>query len=223
MKDNVIIKMFPNGITLHLNPEVDFGQLLEEMALKFSSGRQFFRDARVALAMEGRKLTETEEHLIVTTIQNNSDIEITCILDKDEEKNQPFVKAIQKVDLQYSDNCGYFYRGTLKDNEKIDIESAIVIVGDVYPGSVVTAQKDIIILGGLYGEAYAGVGSEGSHYIIALEMSPEKMKIGDFRYKPKDKSRWGFKPKVQPKIAYVKENHIVMESITKELLESLPF
>ena len=54
-------------------------------------------------------------------------------------------------------------------------------------------------------------------------MSPEKLKIGDFRYKPKDKPRWGFKPKVQPKIAYVKEKHIVMEPITKELLEFLPF
>ena len=34
---------------------------------------------------------------------------------------------------------------------------------------------------------------------------------------------WGIKPKVQPKIAYVKEKHIVMEPITKELLEFLPF
>ena len=50
-------------------------------------------------------------------------------------------------------------------------------------------------------------------------MSPEKLKIGDFRYFSKEKARWGIKPKVQPKIAYVKDNQIVSEPITKELLE----
>ena len=102
------------------------------------------------------------------------------------------------------------------------MNSSVVILGDVCPGSIISASKDIIILGGLYGEAHAGVGSKDTHYIAALEMSPEKIKIGDFRYKTKEK-RWGFKTKTQQKIAYVKDNHIVMESITKELLEFLPF
>lgn len=223
MKDNIIIKKFPNGITLHLNSEISFEALLGELAAKFDQSRQFFRDARVALALEGRELSEEQERQIVTVIHNNSDVEIICIVGKNDETNRNFVKAIQKVDLQHTDNFGHFYRGTLKNNQKIEMESSIVILGDVYPGSTVTASKDIIILGGLYGEAYAGVGSEESHYIVALEMSPEKLKIGDFRHKPKDKPRWGIKPKVQPKIAYVKEKHIVVEPITKELLEFLPF
>lgn len=224
MKDNIIIKKFPHGITLHLNPELPFEKLLEEVALKFSASRQFFRDAKVALAIEGVELDDGQERQIVTAIRNNSDVEIICIIGKNEETNRNFVKAIQKVDMQHTDNFGHFYRGTLKNNQKIEIESSLVILGDVYPGCVVSASKDIIILGGLYGEAYAGVGStEENHYIIALEMSPEKMRIGDFRYKAKDKPRWGIKPKVQPKIAYVKENHIIMEPITKELLEHLPF
>lgn len=223
MKDNITIKKFPNGITLYLNPEISFELLLEELAVKFTHSRQFFRDARVALALDGRELSDDEERQIVTTIHNNSDMEIICIIGKNEETDRNFVKAIQKVNMQHTDNFGHFYRGTLKNNQKIEMESSIVILGDVYPGSTVTATKDIIILGGLYGEAYAGVGSEDSHYIVALEMSPEKLKIGDFRYKPKDKPRWGIKPKVQPKIAYVKNKHIVMEPITKELLEFLPF
>lgn len=223
MKDNILIKKFPNGITLHLNPEISFETLLEELAQKFNTSRHFFRDARVALAIEGITLDDTKERQIVTTIQENSDVKIICIVGKNDETNRNFVKAIQKVDMQHTENFGHFYRGTLKNNQKIEMDSSIVILGDVYPGCTVTASKDIIILGGLYGEAHAGVGSEDSHYIAALEMSPEKLKIRDFRYKPKDKPRWGIKPKVQPKIAYVKEKHIVTEPITKELLEYLPF
>ena len=224
MKDNIIIKKFPNGITLHLNPEIKFDLLLEELAVKFNQSRNFFRDAKVALALEGRVLSEAEEREIIKTIHNSSDLSIICIVGKNEETDRNFVKAIQKVNMQHTDNYGHFYRGTLKNNQKIDIEdSSIIILGDVHPGCVVTASKDILILGGLYGEAHAGVGNEDSHYVVALEMSPEKLKIGDFRYTPKDKPRWGIKSKVQPKIAYVKDKHIVTEPITKDLLEYLPF
>ncbi len=222
MKDNILIKKFPNGIRLYLNPELAFDELLDEIATKFNQSRQFFRDARVALAFEGRDLTEEEERRIITTIQLNSDIDVLCIIGKNEETDRNFVKAIQKVDFQHTDNYGHFYRGTLKNNQKIELDSSVVILGDVYPGSCIVASKDIIILGGLYGEAYAGVGSEDGHYIVALEMSPEKIKIGDFRYKPQEKHRWGIKPKVQPKIAYVKDKHIVIDPITKDLLENLP-
>jgi len=224
MKDNILIKKFPNGITLHLNSEINFKLLLEELATKFQQSRNFFRDAKVALALEGRILSDDEERLIVKTIHDNSDLTIICIVGKNEETDRNFVKAIQKVNAQHTDNYGHFYRGTLKNNQKVDMEdSSIVILGDVYPGCIVTASKDIIILGGLYGEAHAGVGTEDGHYIVALEMSPEKIKIGDFRYNSKDRTRWGIKPKVQPKIAYVKDKHIVTEPITKDLLEYLPF
>ena len=223
MKDNILIKKFPNGIRLYLNPELDFEDLLKEIASKFSQSRQFFRDARVALAFDGRELSDEEERRVITTIQLNSDIDVLCIIGKNEDTDRNFVKAIQKVDFQHTDNYGHFYRGTLKNNQKIELDSSVVILGDVYPGSCIVASKDIIILGGLYGEAYAGVGSEGTHYIVALEMSPERIKIGDFRYKPQEKHRWGIKPKVQPKVAYVKDNHIVIEPITKDLLENLPY
>ena len=223
MKDNIIIKKFPNGIKLCLDDKIPFEDLLKEIAHKFNQNRQFFRDAKLALSFEGRELSEEEERYIVTTIQLNSDIDILCIVGKNDETERNYVKAIQKVDYQQTDNYGHFYRGTLKNNQKIEVDSSIVILGDVYPGSCVIASKDIIILGGLYGEAHAGVGTDAEHYIVALEMSPEKIKIGEFRYKPNEKSRWGIKPKVQPKIAYVKDEHIVTEAITKDLLEHLPF
>ena len=183
MKDNITIKTFPDGITLYLNPEITFENLMEELASKFMTGRQFFRNARMALAIEGMDLSDVQERQVINTIQNNSDVKIICIVGKNEETNKNFIKAIQKVDSQHTDNYGHFYRGTLKNNQKIEMESSIIILGDVYPGSCVSSTKDIIVLGGLYGEAYAGVGNEDGHYIVALEMSPEKIKIGDFRYK----------------------------------------
>lgn len=223
MKENINIKKFSNGITLFLNPDISFEELLEELAVKFQQSRRFFSDAKIALAIDGREVTDEEERQIVNTIHSSSDLRIVCLIGKNEDTNRTFVKAIQKVDMQHTENIGRFYRGTLKNNQRIETESSIVILGDVYSGSCVTAAKDIIIIGALYGEAYAGTDGEEGHYIAALEMSPEKIKIGDFRYKHKEKKHWGIKPKVQPKIAYVKDKHIAVEPITKELLEILPF
>ena len=114
---------------------------------------------------------------------------------------------------------GQFYKGTLKNREVIETENSIVVLGDVYPGSAVISAGNIIILGGLYGEAYAGGSGREDCYIVALEMEPERLKIGDFKYKTNAKQlKWGIHPKVQPKIAHLKNGKIVFDPLTKELL-----
>ena len=221
MKNSVMIKSFQSGIALHLNPETEFDQLLEEVGTKFRQAQNFFKDAKMALTIEGRQVNTEEEKRILEVIGQNSSLDIVCLICKNKEDDQVFVKAVQRAKTEQLDNIGRFYRGTLKNGQTIETESSIVILGDVYPGSCVTATKDIVIIGSLCGEAYAGSNGETGHFIAALEMSPEKMKIGDFRYRPSEKHKWGIRPKVQPKIAYVKDRQIVMEPITKDLLEFL--
>ena len=79
----------------------------------------------------------------------------------------------------------------------------------------------MIVLGGLYGEAYAGENGQPGAFVAALEMEPERIKIGDFKYKMTGKqSKWGIRPKIQPKIAYVKNDKITFEALTKDLPET---
>ncbi len=226
MKNSVIIKSFPSGIVLHLDPEPPFDVLLADVEDKFRESSGFFKDAKMALSIRGRSLSDQEERQILDAISDNSKLRIICLVGEDDATNQNFVKALQQTD--FSDGSGLgsegqFYRGTLKNGQVLETESSIVILGDVYPGSAIISARDIIILGGLYGEAYAGGNGSNGHYVAALEMSPERLKIGDFKYKTKEKnSKWSIKPKVQPKIAYVRDNRVVLESLTKELLSELP-
>ena len=225
MKQSVIIKSFPNGIVLHLSEADTFEEILQETAIRFRESRDFFKDAKMALSITGRKLTEEEENTLLNIISENSDIHILCLVSDDEDTDRMFIKAISETDFSEDGNgnsAGQFYKGTLKNGEVLETEYSIVILGDVYPGSAIISARDIIVLGGLYGEAYAGGNGSDGHYVAALEMSPEKLKIGDFKYHAKEKSKWGIKPKVQPKIAYVKNKKIVMDSLTKELLSDMP-
>ncbi len=225
MSNSVIIKSFPSGIVLHLDKEIPFEELLMDIGDKFRESSGFFKDAKMALSIKGRDLTDQEEAQVLNAITTNSRLRIICLVGEEGETNQGFVKALQQTDLSSEhalNNEGHFYRGTLKNGQVLETESSIVILGDVYPGSAIISARDIVILGGLYGEAYAGGNGGKGHYVAALEMSPERIKVGDFKYKPKDKSKWPIKPKIQPKMAYVRDEKIVIEPLTKDLLSDLP-
>lgn len=222
MKDAVLIKSFPNGITLLMREDASMEEILQELTVKFTEARNFFGSSTMALSMEGRKVTEAEEILILDTIRVNSNVRIACIVGHDDDTNKNFIKALQHMDKKLSGTeGGQFYKGTLKNREVIETENSIVVLGDVYPGSAVFSAGNIIILGGLYGEAYAGGDGREDAYIVALEMEPERLKIGDFKYKTNAKQlKWGIHPKVQPKIAHLKGGKIVFDPLTKELLGS---
>lgn len=222
MKDAVVIKSYQNGISLLLNPECSFDEILDEVTTKFAESKGFFGDARMALSIDGKELNDGEQLKLVDAIRTHSDIHIICVVGKDEATEQYFIKALEQVDKHFAkeDTGGQFYKGSLKNNQVIETERSIVILGDVYPGSAVISAHDIIVLGGLYGEAYAGANGEEGHYVVALEMAPERLKVGDFKYKSSKPAKWGIKPKIQPQIAYVKNDKLVLESLTKELLSA---
>ena len=205
-----------------MNPDVVFEQLLQEIGAKFQSSRAFFGSASVALSIEGRILNAEEEMAVLRVIQENRDLNVMCIIGKDDALNNNFIKAIQTLQNRLpSGNYMQVYGGTLKDNDVIETEESILVLGDVNPGCSITSSKNIIILGGLYGEAFAGKESGEEAYVIALEMEPTTLVIGDFKYRQSKKSKWIIQPKLQPNVAVVRENNVELLPLTKEILENL--
>ncbi|MBQ7066180.1 MAG: septum site-determining protein MinC [Lachnospiraceae bacterium] len=225
MTNYVNIKSFPHGLKVFLDEKATFDELLNEIVIKFKDSEKFFKNTKIAITFEGRTLTDSEERQIIGAIVSACDIQITCIVGKDQETEHTFLKAVTQMAYEEAQNTGQFYKGTLKDGQLLETEKSIVILGDVYPNASIISKKNIVILGGLYGEAYAGADG-ANHFIIALDMAPQKLRIGDFRGQLTEKqNRWLIKPKHVPKIAYVKDNRIVFEDIkfTEELLNALVF
>lgn len=224
MKNAVIVKSFRNGITLYLDGNMEFEQLLEEVADKFKESKEFFRDATVAVSFEGRDLSFEEEDRLIEAVRVNSQLNITCIVGEDEEKSRIYGKALEayRRKREEEESVGQFYRGTLRKGQILETESSIIVLGDVNPGSSVIAAGDIVVLGSLRGNAYAGGNGRPGHYVAALEMAPQKIKIGDFKYITNEKQRLtryaGHSPKIQPQTAYVEKERIILKPITNELL-----
>lgn len=220
MTNHVSIKSFPHGLKVYMNEEALFEEIVKEISTKFKESEKFFKNTKTALTFEGKKLTEEEERILVNEIVSACSIQIVCIVGRDEETEHTFLKAISQLEYEQAENAGQFYKGNLKDGQVLETEKSIVILGDVFPNSTIISKKNIVILGGLYGEAYAGADGQ-NHFVLALDMAPQKLRIADAKGKFSEKqNKWLIKPKQVPKIAYLKQNTVVIEEIkfTEELL-----
>ena len=101
----------------------------------------------------------------------------------------------------------------------LETDSSVIILGDINPGAEVVSSGNIVILGTLYGYARAGKDNNRSCFIVALEMKPTGIAIGDLENKDGIKGAI-FKNK-QARIAYVEEETIKVETITTALLNRL--
>lgn len=217
----ITIKSFSNGIRLYMDSECSFDEILKEVDKKFTESAGFFKNSKLAVSLEGRSLTEDQERLIVNTMESCANMSILYIIGKDDDSAINFKKNNDKPYFEannYSSSCE-IYKGDVKKNVVLEFDTSVIIVGDVEPDAIVKSSEDIIVLGGLYGNAYAGFNNENSHFVFAAEMSPQRLLIGPYRYITKEKSFWSIKPKYQNKIAYVMDNKVVVENCSRKIFE----
>ena len=217
----IVIKSYKGGIALHLNEEEPFDELLDEIAAKFEESRKFFRDASLALSIEGRSLDTEEEKAIIQTIDEHSDVNIICLVGRNEETDRGFIKALKRVELQREENNGRFYTGDVNDGEVIESEGSLVVIGSVRSGGTVAATKDIIVLGELSGDAYAGLDNKEGHFITAARMNPHMCKIGQLSLNKSVGKGLFDKKKNVPCIVYENNGELISDILGPETIENV--
>ena len=218
MRNAVVIKSSKAGMTVILDPELPFGELLDAIGKKFSESARFWGSVQMTLTLEGRDLTAAQEFAIVDTITKNSQIEVLCLLDTDAERIERCEKALNDKLMELNSQTGQFYRGTLKRGDCLESEASIVIIGNVDHGARVTAKGNVIVLGELKGTETAGVSGNPQAVVMALDMAPLQIRIGDMssRFNERNK-RLGR----GPMIALAEDGAIVMRSLKKSFLNNM--
>ena len=218
MHNAVVIKSSKAGMTVILDPDLPFGELLDAIGKKFSESARFWGSVQMTLTLEGRDLTAAQEFAIVDTITKNSQIEVLCLLDTDAERIERCEKALNDKLMELNSQTGQFYRGTLKRGDCLESEASIVIIGNVDHGARVTAKGNVIVLGELKGTVTAGVSGNPQAVVLALDMAPLQIRIGDLssRFNERNK-RLGR----GPMIALVEDGAIVMRSLKKSFLNNM--
>ena len=235
MSQTVMIKSNKYGINLILEKEVAFEELLAAIIQKFEESEKFFKNAKMAISFEGRELSGEEEQQILDAIAAHTSIEILCVIDNDEEnaektkqKIDARMEAVQKEYAKAMSSSGEFYRGTLRSGQVLESDASITILGDVNPGATVSSGGNVVVLGALKGNAQAGIYGNDDCFILALEMDPIQIQIGNLIAKSPDKQktrrRISRKDKTESnelQIAIAREGSIYIEPVSKKILNNI--
>ena len=113
MTNYVNIKSFPHGLKVFLDEKATFDELLNEIVIKFKDSEKFFKNTKIAITFEGRTLTDSEERQIIGAIVSACDIQITCIVGKDQETEHTFLKAVTQMAYEEAQNTGQFLKRSM--------------------------------------------------------------------------------------------------------------
>jgi len=96
------------------------------------------------------------------------------------------------------------HEGTIRSGDRISSDGDLCIIGDVNPGAIVYAKKNIYVWGKLLGIAFAGKGGSKNSSIASLYLNPLQLRIADvIAIGPKDKPK-----NYYPEIAVVEKDTI---------------
>lgn len=96
MKNTVIIKGNKYGITIVLDKEISFSQLLKDLSIKLENAEEFFdSDKQLAVTFEGRELSNEEMDELLYVITENSKLNIQYVMDHNDDVEATFFDIIQ--------------------------------------------------------------------------------------------------------------------------------
>ena len=179
-------------------------------------------------------------------IQEETEMNILCIVDLDKDRDALFEAAVKtQTELQeempgtttaHNNNAGgtsegLFYKGTLRSGQVLESETSVIVLGDVNPGGRIISAGNVIVLGSLRGNVFAGANGDEHAFVVALEMNPMQIKIADVIARSSDSAQI-YKKKttpskksknkgVMPKISFVEDGNIYIEELTSDILEDI--
>ncbi|MCR8539625.1 MAG: septum site-determining protein MinC [Prochlorococcus marinus CUG1439] len=132
------------------------------------------------------------------TVLAGKSLKIDSTFVKEQEvKNKLLIVNSKKDDI--------LHEGTVRSGDRISSNGNLCIIGDVNPGAIVFAKKNIHVWGKLLGIAFAGRGGNNNASISSLYLNPLQLRIADvIAIGPKDMRKTSY-----PEIAVI-ENQTIM-------------
>jgi septum site-determining protein MinC len=99
------------------------------------------------------------------------------------------------------------HKGTVRSGDRISSSGNLCIIGDVNPGAIVSATKNIYVWGKLLGIAFAGKNGNKNASIASLYLNPLQLRIADVvAIGPKEKPK-----NCYPEIAVINKQTIIIK------------
>ena len=218
MNNAVVIKGTTYGFSVYMDEQADFATITKEVGEKFKESAKFFGNAKMAISFSGKVLTDEQQRQLLDVIAENSEVQIVCVIDKNSETEEEHRRSLEEHLQAMDSSNGQFYKGNLRSGQVLETETSIIILGDVNQGATITSKGNIIVLGALLGNVYAGAGGNENAFVMALDLDPVQIRIADTIARAPDKvgkMLWKREKEQtkEPKIAFRSGDNIFIEPV----------
>jgi septum site-determining protein MinC len=217
----VALRAYRDGLHLIIRPHLSIEEVEEAIQQEMSRMNQPLIGASVQIDLKCPILKEEEMSYLKSKLQETYNLTVRSIEALDEQASPPIAAAPtthaiqQRTDMQNSRDSEpsrivpYTIRSGQTENFP---QGSLIIYGDVNSGAEVKAGGDIVVLGALRGNAHAGINGRLSAVVIAMDLVPVQLQIGNFiNRRPINQ-----KPRGYPEIARIGvEDVIIVEKFVK--------
>lgn len=222
MNEYVVLKGKKDRLVIELNKDIEFDALVKKFSQKIKQAKSVIGNIDIAIEFTNRKLSETEENILLEIINKESDIKITFIFSEQMPPKKHLLINQQKDITE--EGITKFFKGTLRSGHSLVYNGNVVVLGDVNPGAIIKAKGNVIVLGYLNGTVYVGDDEGTDAFIGAFSLNPIQMKIGHIIAKNPSVNVLEVnqvKRSTDYEVAYAKDGKIFVEKFNKETLNKM--
>ena len=217
----VALRAYRDGLHLIIRPHLSIEEVEKAIRQEMSRMNQPLMGASVQIDLKCPTLKEEEMSYLKSKLQETYNLTVRSIEAVDEQAPPPIAAAPtthaiqQRTDTQNSrDNePSKIIPYTIRSGQTEEFpQGSLIVYGDVNSGGEVKAGGDIVVLGALRGNAHAGINGRLSAVIIAMDLVPVQLQIGNFV----NRRTINQKPRGYPEIARIGvEDVIIVEKFVK--------
>jgi septum site-determining protein MinC len=185
----VALRAYRDGLHLIIRPHLSITEIEAAIQQEMSRMNQPLIGASVQIDLKCPTLKEEDAAYLKSKLQETYNLTVRGIEALDEQAPPPIAAAPtthalpHRPDTQNSRDSEpsriipYTIRSGQTENFP---QGSLIIYGDVNSGAEVKAGGDIVVLGALRGNAHAGINGRLSAVVIAMDLVPVQLQIGNF-------------------------------------------
>ena len=173
-KNAVNFKGTKDGIIALIDLSYSFNTVIKAIEKKISEREDFFRGGTIKFLPTIGTLTEIEKSEIENLLQNKFNINSEFIMKEDFEKRK--IGEEKRI----SEKEFLIVRKILRSGQSIEFHGNVILIGDVNEGAEIKVGGSLFVFGILRGSVTAGLETRKDAIVVATNLKPERLQIGDY-------------------------------------------
>ncbi|MBC7194848.1 MAG: hypothetical protein H5U37_04250 [Caldisericia bacterium] len=172
-KNAVNFKGTKDGIIAYVDLSYSFNTILKALEKKISEREDFFRGGSIKFFPITGSFSENEIYEIRNLMENKFDID--CEFFEREEEKEKLVEKDKKFILKDF----LVIKRILRSGQTLNYSGNIILIGDVNEDAEISAGGSLFVFGSLRGSVIAGRDSGEEAIVVATNLRPKRLQIGD--------------------------------------------